>query len=101
MGTAKRYADAVDRKMNDSIILRMMQSGPPQSLGPKELALDTTPLTRAPVPRHVRAWVRYPEGPVQVEGEAVAWTASAVAVRWPAGDVVHKAWVWSSAVDPM
>jgi len=99
MGTAKRYADAVDRKMNDSIILRIMQSGPPQSLSPKELALESMPLTRAPVPPPVRAWVRYPDGPVQVDGEAVAWTAAAVAVRWRAGDAVHKAWIWSSAVD--
>ena len=99
MGTAKRYADAVDRRMNDGIMLRVMQSGPPQSLTAKELALEAMPLTRAPVPPPVRAWVRYPEGPLQIEGEAVAWTAVAVAVRWRAGDFVHKAWVWSSAVD--
>ena len=99
VGTAKRYADAFDRRMNDSIVLRTMQSGLPQSLSPKELALETTPLTRASVPPAIRAWVRYPDGPLQVEGEAVAWTASAVAIRWPAGDVVHKAWVWSSAVE--
>jgi hypothetical protein len=85
--------------MNDSIILRIMHSGPPQSLSPEELALETMPVTRAPVSPAIRAWVRYPDGPLQVEGEAVAWSASALAIRWPVGDVVHKAWVWSSPVE--
>jgi len=99
MGTSKRYAEHYTRQMDESIGRRIMASGQPQSLGPQELALETTPLTRAPKPLQVRAWVRYPDGPIQVDAEAVAWTARAVAVRWKAGDIVHKAWVWSSAVN--
>jgi hypothetical protein len=98
VGTAKRYAHVVDRRMNESIARRIMESGEPQTLGPQELELDVQPLTRTPRPHQVRVWVRYPDGPLQVDGEAVAWTARAVAVRWPAGDTVHKAWVWASAV---
>ena len=98
MGTAKRYADKVDRQMNASIIRRIMESGEPQTLGREELALDRLPLTKPPRPLPVRAWVRYPDGPLEVDAEAVAWTSRAVAVRWLAGEVAHKAWVWSSAV---
>lgn len=99
MGTAKRYADRADRQMNDRIVRGIMESGEPVSLGRDELELDLQPVTKTPRPHAVRAWVRYPGGPVQVDGEAVAWTARAVAVRWPAGGSVHRAWVWASAVE--
>jgi len=99
MGTAKRYAAAVDRQMGDSIVRRIMESGPPMTLGSEELALNRVALTKTPKPLEVRVWVRYPGGPLQVEAEAVAWTSRAVAVRWKCGDVVHKAWVWASAVE--
>lgn len=99
MGTARRYADKIDQQMDERIALRIMESGPPLSLDGVELGLDVQPLTRPPQPHLVRAWVQYPDGPLQVDGEAVAWTARAVAVRWPAGDTVHKAWVWASAVE--
>jgi len=98
VGTAKRYAAAVDRRMNDSIVRRVMESGSPVTLGAEELALDQVPLTKTPTPVEVRVWVRYPAGPLQVDAEAVAWTTRAVAVRWPCGDAVHRAWVWASAV---
>ena len=75
MGTAKRYAHVVDRRMNDSIARRIMESGPPMTLGAEELALDMMPLTRTPRPEQVRAWVRYPDGPLWVDAEAVAWTS--------------------------
>ena len=99
VGTAKRYADKVDRQMNDRVVRRIMESGPPFSLGREELELDVQPVTRTPRPHKVRAWVRYPDGPLQVDGEVVAWTPRAVAVRWSAGENLHKAWVWASAVE--
>jgi len=98
MGTSKRYAEHYTRQMDESIGRRIMASGPPWSLGDHELALQTLPLTRPPRPVPVRVWVRYPDGPLRVDAEAVAWTERAVAVRWPAGDEQHKAWVWASAV---
>jgi hypothetical protein len=99
VGTAKRYADKVDRQMNDRVVRRIMESGPPFSLGREELELDVQPVTKTPRPHKVRAWVRYPDGPLQVDGEVVAWTPRAVAVRWSAGETLHKAWVWASAVE--
>lgn len=100
MGTSKRYADAVDRQMDARIAQRIMSGGPPASLGRAELQLDQLALTRTPKPIPVRVWVRYPEAPLEVDAEAVAWTSRAVAVRWPGPDGEHRAWVWASAVTP-
>ena len=99
MGTSKRYAEQIDQRMSDSIARRIMESGEPWTLGNEELALDVLPLTRTPEPVAVRVWVRYPGGPLLVDAEAVAWTSRATAVRWPAGEHAHRAWVWSSAVE--
>ena len=100
MGSNRRYAEAIDRRMDARIVERIMRSGPPASLSDQELQLDQMPLTRDPRPSEVRAWVRYPEGPVEVTGLAVAWTSRAVAVRWRGPDnAEHRAWVWLGAVN--
>jgi hypothetical protein len=70
----------------------------PDTLSPAELQLDREQLTRTPIAKPVVAWVRYGKVPVEVDAEAVAWTPRAIAIRWKVGDVVHKAWVWESAV---
>lgn len=96
MGTNRRYADAVDRRMDANIAMR---SGTPQSLTDAELELSVQSIIRAPQPVACRAWVRYPEGPAKVDARAVAWTLRAVAIEWDAPDRrVHRAWVWASAV---
>jgi hypothetical protein len=103
VGTNKRYAAQVDARMDLRIGERIQDAGdPPFSLSNEELELRREPLTRTPIPVRVRAWVRYPEGPVKVEGEMVAWTPKACAVRWttPKGNQ-HKAWVWASAVEQL
>lgn len=96
----KRYADAIDRRMNARISEREAAGHPPLSLTPEELELATERLTRTPVPRPVRAWVRFGPVAMKVDAEAVAWTTRAVAIRWkmPSG-AEHRAWVWSSAVE--
>lgn len=101
MGTSKRYAAAVDRQMDARILQRVMQETAPHSLSTEELELDREPLTRSPIPRPVAAWVRYAAAAIFLDAEAVAWTPTAVAIRWttPAGEE-HRAWVWASAVRP-
>ena len=100
MGTNKRYADAVDRRMDSRVVEKVMRSGAPLSLTDDELQLDVYPLTRTPQPEPVTAWVRYPAAPIQVEGLAVAWTPRAVAIKWKGpDDGEHRAWVWASAVE--
>jgi hypothetical protein len=77
-----------------------MRSGEPSSLSPLELELGKEPLTRPPIPRPVRAWARYGQEPVLIDGVAVAWTDYAVAVKWDTPSGEHRAWVWASAVRP-
>lgn len=98
MGTNKRYAAHYDRLMDERVNEMITRSGPLQSLSKAELDLEREPLTRAPVARPVRAWVRYGSAPLEVDAELVAWTARACAVRWRIGETDYRAWVWSSAV---
>ena len=84
--------------MDQRIVDAVTRSGAPDSLSDRELELATEPLTRSPVPRPVRAWVRYGDEAIAVDAEAVAWTEYAVAIRWSTADGEHRAWVWASAV---
>ena len=86
--------------MDARVFEKIMPSGQPRDLSDEELQLNVYPLTRDPRPRAVKAWVRYPTAPLQVDALAVAWTPRAVAIRWPGPDgVEHRAWVWASAVE--
>lgn len=99
MGTSRRYADSVDRQMNKRIIERTIGGGRPASLTDEELELDRQPITRIPIPRQIRVWLRYSTGPVLVDAEAVARTEHAVAIQWTtSGGDEHRAWVWAGAV---
>jgi hypothetical protein len=98
MGTSKRYADHFDRLMDNRVAAGLMAEHSPASLSNIELELDTEPLTRAPVPRPVTAWVRYGPTALKVDAVAVAWTEFAVAIKWPTPAGEHRAWVWGSAV---
>lgn len=98
MGTNKRYAEHYDHLMDQRVNDGIMRGQTPDTLTAVELALDTEPLTRAPVPRPVRAWVRYAAVPIRVDAIAVAWTEHAVAIKWESPDGEHRAWVWGSAV---
>lgn len=101
MGTNKRYAESIDRRMDARIAERDTHGRPPLTLSPEELELETEPLTKTPVPRAVRAWVRFGTVAIKVDAEAVAWTSRAVAIRWTmASGAEHRAWVWASAVEP-
>jgi hypothetical protein len=100
MGTSKRYADHFDRLMDDRIAQNAMNDHEPDTLTSNELQLDTEPLTKAPVPRPVSAWVRYGTTPLRIDALAVAWTDYAVAIKWAAPGGEHHAWVWASAVRP-
>ena len=101
LGTNKRYSDSIDRRMNSRIAEREVEGLKPFTLTPDELELATEPLTRTPVPKPVRAWIRFGSHAIKVDAEAVAWTNRAVAIRWtmPSG-AQHRAWVWASAVEP-
>jgi hypothetical protein len=99
VGTNRRYAESLDRRVEQREAERAMREHEPSSLHRVELDLEHEPLTRAPDPVAVEAWVRYGPTAVNVRGVATAWTARAVAVKWPTPDGgEHRAWVWASAV---
>jgi hypothetical protein len=98
LGSNKRYAESIDRRLGVHVNESVMRSAEPESLSSAELDLESEPLTRRPVARPVKAWVRNGTVPIQVDAVVTAWTTRAVAIKWesPAGE--HKAWVWSNAV---
>lgn len=99
MGTNKRYARAIDQRMDARIVERIAREGGPlQSLSNAELELDRLPWTRDPKPKPVRAWVRFGPTPVLVDAEVCGWTEHAVAVRFTIAGNEFRAWVWASAV---
>lgn len=101
MGTNKRYAASINRRMDARITESETQGHEVFSLTNAELELDTQSLTKTPIPKPVRAWVRFGPVAVKVDAEAVAWTERAVAIRWTmASGAEHRAWVWASAVEP-
>jgi len=100
MGSSKRYGAQFDKRMDERIAARIMNSGSPSTLTPAELALSDVPMTRDPKPSPVKVWVRYPEDAIEVNAIAVAWTSRAVAVKWSAPDgAEHHAWVWAGAAE--
>lgn len=98
MGSNRRYAKQIDQNMNDRVVDFVARGTLPDTLNDDELALDREPLTRIPIPRQVKAWVRYDAVSLLVDAELVAWTPRAAAIRWKVGDSQHRAWVWVSAV---
>ena len=70
----------------------------PRSLAPEQLG--DLPVTAAPRPTRVLAWVVWEDGVEElVRAEAVAWTRRAVRVRWGAPPHVLAVWVWAGAVE--
>lgn len=99
MGTSKRYAHVVDEQMNEHILRRAAASGKLQTLSPEELALDRLAVTIDPIPKPVKAWVRFGDMPVLVNAEACRWTSKAVGIRFRVDGEEHRCWVWLGAVD--
>jgi len=94
MGQNHRYgSDVTDKTVNEFLIRPA-----PISLSPREVGAERVDEVEQPVP--VRAWVRFPETAIRVEGRAVAWTDRAVWVEFTLRDgSTRRAWVWASAVD--
>jgi hypothetical protein len=100
VGTNRRYADSIDRQMNERVMQTVSRNAKLQTLSGQELRLDEVPLTIDPKPRRkVRAWVRFGDVPLQVEAVAARWTADAVGIEFTIADTAHRCWVWSGAVE--
>ncbi len=81
VGSNRRYADHYDLLMDARLLDQIAATaGPLQSLTDAELELDREPVTIAPRPQAVQAWVRFGPTAVRVEAEACRWTERAVGV---------------------
>lgn len=99
MGSNRRYAAQVDRRMDDTILERhVMTAGPLQSLTPEELRLDRDPVTITPRPEKARAWVRFGPEAVQVDCLVERWTESACGISFTVKEQTFRCWVWGNAV---
>lgn len=58
MGTSKRYAEQVDRRMGERADEAAIRGLAARSLTDAGLELDTLALNKTPRPHEVRAWVR-------------------------------------------
>lgn len=96
--TNRRYAEQIDRRMNQRILERLAKSGRLETLTGSELELDRLPMTKDPQPATVEAWVRFGGTPARVLAEACAWTDRAVAIRFRVAGEEQRCWVWRSAV---
>jgi hypothetical protein len=100
VGTNKRYAAQIDRRMDMRILQRLAQDGALQTLTATELRLDRVPLTIDPRPRQVLAWVRFGNTPALVEADACRWTPDAVGIRFYIETTEYRTWIWASAINP-
>ena len=98
MGTNRRYAESIDRGINERILDGIAREGKLESLTKVELELDSRTVTTDPKPAKVRAWVRFGSTPVIVDAEACMWTEHAVAIRCRADKREWRCWVWRGAV---
>lgn len=85
--------------MDERILQRTAQSGPLQTLSTEELALDRLALTIDPIPKPVKAWVRFGSTPILVDAEACRWTTKAVGIRFRVQGKEYRCWVWVNALD--
>jgi hypothetical protein len=99
MGSNRRYArhyDVMMQKRMAEIAVRPK----PISLSAEELDTGEDPVVKPMEPIPVRAWTRYPETVVRIQGRAVEWNSRAVHVEWTGSDgEIRSTWVWASAVD--
>jgi hypothetical protein len=93
VGKNRRYGSDVTESATNDFLTK------PRPISLSEEELGQLQPTEPETPQQVLAWVRYPESPIRVKGEAVAFTDRAVLVRWQNRDgSTHQAWVWRSAV---
>lgn len=98
MGTNKRYADSIDRRVGERILERAAVDGPLQRLTDAELELEHQPLTIDPRPKPAKAWVRFGNTPVLVNALVHRRTPRACGISFEVAGKQMRTWVWASAV---
>ncbi|RJT97049.1 hypothetical protein D6T65_15185 [Arthrobacter frigidicola] len=101
MGSSKRYR-AYYAKPMDARIEEFVMREELIMLTAAELDLGNTPPVDFQEPRPVYAWIRYPFKAIRVQAHALAYTRTAVKIRFfePLIMIRREAWVWRGAVTP-
>ena len=99
--SSKRYPKFYAKQLDDRIEEFVMREEL-MMLTAAELDLEHCQPTDFPEPRRVYAWVRYPSKAVRVQAHAVAYTRTAVKIRFlePMIHIHREGWVWLNAVTP-
>lgn len=92
----------MSQRIYQSELQQLAASFPLQSLSPKELALDSEPITRDPKPHlEVRAWVRFGPHAIDVEAVVHVWTDVALGICFTVDEKEFKCWIWKNAARPL
>ena len=86
--------------MDDRILEGIAREFSLQSLTDKERQADELPVTRDPIPKRCRAWVRFGPHAMQVDAVVVVWNDVACGVQFRVRDREFRCWVWANAVIP-
>lgn len=98
---SKRYPEHY-AKLMDARIEEFVMREEIMMLTAAELDVENTRPTDFPEPRRVWAWVRYPSHAIRVQALAIAYTRTAVKIRFlePKILIQREGWVWLNAVTP-
>lgn len=101
MGGSKRYGKHYAKLMDDRIEEFVMREELIM-LTAAELDVENYRPTDFPEPRRVYAWIRYPSKAIRVQAHAIAYTRTAVKIRFlePMIKIHREGWVWLGAVAP-
>ncbi len=99
MGSSKRYR-AHYGKLMDARIEEFVMREELIMLTAAELDLENLRPVDFPEPRRVYAWIRYPSKAIRVQAHALAYTRTAVKIRFfePLIMIQREGWVWRGAV---
>lgn len=100
MGSNRRYADAIDRRMDRHI--RERELAPKiVSATPDQLDFEHDPPKEAEQPVDVIAWVGITSGTVRVEAKVTAWNKRGVRVECMGPDqTLTTVWLFRGAISP-
>jgi hypothetical protein len=94
---AAYYAKRMDERIEEFVMREELVM-----LTAAELDVENCRPTDFPKPRRVYAWVRYPSKAIRVQAHAIAYTRTAVKIRFlePLIKIQREGWVWLNAVTP-
>lgn len=86
--------------MDDRVLHGVAAEHPLQSLTPAERQDGTLPVTRDPLPKPCKAWVRFGPHAMRVDAVVVVWNDVACGILFSVGDREMRCWVWANAIVP-